>query len=125
MRNLFLFLTLAILCNFSPSMAKAEDGDIVFSNPKYKEDISTKNRVVDPSGFDYTINGFVVPCLWISQSYPVQAGGFYCFESLKTPVNPEPTPEPEDEPTICNGCPDINISTPMKTFKNNRIKIIK
>lgn len=44
------------------------------------------------------------------------------------PLPEEPTPDPGEEPdvpTVCNGCPDINISHPMKTFKNKRFKPTK
>lgn len=39
-----------------------------------------------------------------------------CFPLTSVEPTPDPEPEPT-EPTICNGCPDINISHRFKTIK--------
>ena len=127
MKKWFMIYLLAIIVFAATTPAKAE---VVWKELPDKFGIMikmTETETVIKGGITYEctkiiykengkeyVNGVIDRCFPIST------------DSQEDPQDSqEESTSEEDEPTICNGCPNINVSTPMKTFKNNRIKIIR
>ena len=119
MKQLMLILTITILLLSNPFAAKAEDIPKVERPDLFGLMVTgTEVEVVTVGGASYECT---TTYYYINGAAHVNGNKDRCFPLASS----EPTPDPEPTgTTICNGCPDINISHPMRTFKNKKFRSI-
>ena len=121
MKKWFMIYLLAIIVFAATTPAKAEGIAKKELPAKFELMVTgTEVEIVTLGGIDYECT---TKYYFVNGKEHINGVFDRCFPLTSAEPTPDPEPEPtEDEPTICNGCPDINISQPMRTIKNKKFK---